>query len=111
MKIVGSRKLGQHVLEAILIRALWQLEVAESSEAVIKALGLTHRFIYKWKVRYREEGVEAFNAKSLSGRPSKLTGLKLPWIFKTVTKNNPLPLQSPHVFWTHEMIDGLVTKN
>jgi len=73
-------------LEAIRTRAVWQLEPGESSEAVIKALGMTHRIIYKWAVSYREELVEAFNAKLLSGRPSKLMELILLWIFKAVTK-------------------------
>lgn len=110
MKITDGRKLKHDVLEAIRIRAVKQVEGAESPEVVIKALGMTRGCIYKWIAKYREGGIEALKAKPLSGRPLKLTGPNLRWIFKTVTTKNPLQLQFPYALWTREMIKELIAR-
>jgi transposase len=111
MKITDGRKLKHDVLEAIRIRAVRQVETGESPEVVIKALGMTRGCIYKWIAKYREGGTEALKAKPLSGRPLKLTGPNLRWIFRTVTTKNPLQLQFPYALWTREMIKELIARN
>ncbi len=110
MKITDGRRLKHDVLEAIRIRAVRQVEVGESPEVVIKALGMTRGCIYKWIAKYREGGIEALKAKPLSGRPLKLTGPNLHWIFKTVTTKNPLQLQFPYALWTRDMVKELIAK-
>jgi len=110
MKITDGRKLRHDVLEAIRIRAVRQVEGGESPEAVIKALGMTRGCIYKWIAKYREGGAEALKAKPLSGRPLKLTGPNLRWIFKAVTTKNPLQLQFPYALWTREMVKELIAR-
>src|SRR3970040_2146591 len=102
MRETDGRKLKHDVLEAFRIRAVQRIEDGESPEIVIKALGRSRRTIYKWIALYREQGVDALKATPLSGRPLKLSGAKLRWIFKTVITKNPLrseehtsELQSP----------------
>jgi len=108
MKITDGRKLKHDVLEAIRIRAVRQVEAGESPEVVIKALGMTRGCIYKWIAKCREGGADALKAKPLSGRPLKLSGPNLRWIFKTVTTKNPLQLQFPYALWTREMVKELI---
>src|SRR5664279_6221554 len=103
MRETDGRKLRHDVLEAIRIRAVRRIEEGESPEVVIKALGMNRRTIYKWIARYRELGIEALKATPLAGRPLKLNGPKLRWIFKTVTTRNPLQLKFPFALWTREM--------
>ena len=110
MRITDGRKLKHDVLEAIRIRAVKQVEAGESPEVVIKALGMNRRCIYKWIAKYREGGVEALQAKPLAGRPLKLTGPNLRWIFRTVTTKNPLQLQFPFALWTREMVGELIQR-
>lgn len=110
MTITDGRKLKHDVLEAIRIRAVRQVEIGESPEVVIKALGMTRGCIYKWIAKYREGGTEALKAKPLSGRPLKLTGPNLRWIFRTVTTKNPLQLQFPYALWTREMVKELIAR-
>jgi len=110
MKKTDGRKLKHDVLEAIRKRAVQQVESGESPEIVIKALGMTRGCIYKWIARYREGGIEALKAKPLSGRPLKLTGQNLRWIFRTITTKNPLQLQFPYALWTREMIKELIER-
>lgn len=109
-KITDGRKLKHDVLEAIRIRAVRQVEAGESPEVVIKALGMTRGCIYKWIAKYREGGTEALKAKPLSGRPLKLMGPNLRWIFRTITTKNPLQLQFPYALWTREMVKELIAR-
>jgi transposase len=110
MRETDGRKLKHDVLEALRIRAVHRIEQGESPEVVIKALGMNRRTIYKWIALYRERGVEGLKATPLAGRPLKLSGGKLRWIFKTVTTKNPLQLKFPFALWTREMVKELIKR-
>jgi len=110
MRDTDGRKLKHDVLEAIRIRAVQRVEQGESPETVIKALGMNRRTIYKWIARYREGGAEALKATPLSGRPLRLNGPKLQWIYKTIVTKNPLQLRFPFALWTREMVKELIER-
>ena len=110
MRETDGRKLKHDVLEALRIRAVRRIEQGESPEMVIKVLGMNRRTIYKWIARYREGGIEALKATPLSGRPLKLSGAKLRWIFRTVVTKNPLQLRFPFALWTREMVKELIER-
>jgi len=110
MRETDGRKLKHDVLEALRIRSVQQIEYGESPEVVIRALGMNRRTIYKWRALYRERGIDGLRAAPLSGRPLKLNGAMLRWIFKTVTTKNPLQLKFPFALWTREMVRDLIEK-
>ena len=110
MRETDGRKLKHDVLEALRIRAVRRIEQGESPEIVIKALGMNRRTIYRWIALYREGGIEALKATPLAGRPLKLGGVKLRWVFKTVTTKNPLQLKFPFALWTREMVKELIER-
>jgi transposase len=110
MRETDGRKLKHDVLETLRIRAVRQIEHGESPEVVIKALGMNRRTIYKWIAVYRERGIGGLKAAPLSGRPLKLSGAMLRWIFRTVTTKNPLQLKFPFALWTREMVRDLIEK-
>jgi transposase len=110
MRETDGRKLKHDVLEALRIRAVRRIEQGESPEMVIKVLGMNRRTIYKWIAKYREGGIEALKATPLSGRPLKLSGAKLQWIFRTVVTKNPLQLRFPFALWTREMVKELIER-
>jgi transposase len=110
MRETDGRKLTHDVLEALRIRAIRRIEEGEGPEVVIKALGMNRRTIYKWIAIYREGGIESLKARTLSGRPLKLSGAKLRWIYNTVVTKNPLQLRFPFALWTREMVKELIER-
>ena len=103
-----GRALDHKTLEEIRIRAVQRVEAGESPEVVIAALGFSRTCIYNWIAKYREGGIEALRATPLSGRPSKLNGKQLRWIYKTVVGKNPLQLKFEFALWTCGMVRELI---
>ena len=103
-----ARKLDHKTLEAIRIRAVEQVQAGESPEVVIKVLGFSRSCIYEWLSRYRSGGWHALRAIPLNGRPRKITGPQMKWIYKTVTLKNPLQLKFEFALWTRGMIRVLI---
>ena len=108
MKESDGRKINRKALEAIRIRAVKRVEAGESPEVVIAALGFTRPRIYEWLAKYREGGIDALRAKPISGRPPKLEGKNLKWIYKTVVEKNPLQLRFEFSLWTRAMVRELI---
>jgi len=103
-----ARKLDHKTLEAIRIRAVEQVQAGESPEVVIKALGFSRSCIYTWLARYRSGGWHTLRAIPLNGRPPRITGPQMKWIYNTVTRKNPLQLKFEFALWTRGMIRILI---
>lgn len=108
MAINDARKLDHKTLEEIRIRAVQQVQAGQSPEEVIRALGFSRVCIYNWLARYRAGGWQGLKAQPLYGRPRKLTGERMRWIYDIVTMRNPLQFKFPFALWTREMIATLI---
>jgi len=105
-----ARKLDHATLEALRIRAVRSVQDGESPANVARTLRVTPRAMYRWLALYRRGGWNALNAKPLAGRPPKLSGGMLRWLYKTVTQKNPLQLRFQFALWTREMVADLIEK-
>lgn len=110
MRNNDARKLSHGTLEEMRRRAVISVQEGQSPELVGQALGLNRTTIYDWLARYRRGGWDALKAKPLTGRPPKLDGKKLRWIYKTVTQKNPMQLKFQFALWTREMVAALIRK-
>ena len=109
MKIDG-RKLSHAQLEAIRFQAVKAVQAGQPPTAVARALGLYPARVFVWLAAYRAGGWDALRARKASGRPKRLTGSQLRWIYNTVTSKNPLQLQFPFALWTRAMIGTLIRR-
>ena len=103
-----ARRLDHHTLEALRERAVRKVQEGESPEVVARVLGLSRSTVYGWLAQYRRGGWGALKAKSLFGRPPKLDGRSLSWIFDAVTQKNPLQMKFAFALWTREMVAKLI---
>ena len=103
-----ARRLDHHTLEALRERAVRKVQEGESPEVVARVLGLNRSTVYGWLAQYRRGGWGALKAKPLLGRPPKLDGRSLRWIFDAVTQKTPLQMKFAFALWTREMVAKLI---
>ena len=108
MRTNDARRLDHATLEAMRERAVRSIHDGESPEVVARIIGINRSTIYGWLAQYRRGGWSALKAKPLFGRPPKLDGKKLKWIYNTVTQKNPMQLKFAFALWTREMVGKLI---
>src|ERR1700688_4045750 len=101
-------QLDHATLEALRVRAVRSVQDGESPEDVARTLRVTPRAMYRWLARYRRGGWNALKAKPLAGRPAKLNGGMLKWLYTTITQKNPLQLRFQPALWTLDMAAELM---
>jgi transposase len=108
MRKNDARQLDHATLEAMRERAVRSIQDGESPEVVADVLGLNRSTVYGWLAQYRRGGWGALKAKPLFGRPPKLDGKKLKWIFSAVAHKNPLQFKFEFALWTRETVAKLI---
>ncbi|MFZ3048423.1 MAG: IS630 family transposase [Desulfatirhabdiaceae bacterium] len=108
MKTLDGRKLSPKTLEEIRIRAVQLVQGGESPEKVIKTLGFARASIYNWLARYRAGGLHSLKTGRRTGRPQKLSGSHLSWIYRVVVDKDPLQMKFSFALWTRAMVAVLI---
>jgi len=103
-----GRALDHTTLTELRKRGVAAVQAGESPESVAAALGVNVRTVYRWLAQYRQGGWGKLDAHKRGGRPPKLDGGALRWIYKTVVDKNPLQLNFPFALWTAAMIQTLI---
>jgi transposase len=108
MRKNDARKLDHKTLEEMRVRVVKRVQEGESPEVLAHVLGLNRSTVYGWLARYRRGGWNGLKAKPLAGRPPKLNGKMMRWVYDTVTRKNPLQLNFAFALWTREMVAKLI---
>jgi len=110
MEKLDGRKIGSEAMEQIRIRAVKRVQQGESPEKVIATLGFSRACIYNWLGRYRAGGWHALQSGKPSGRPKKLNGRQIAWLYKTIRDKDPIQLRFSFALWTRSMVTHLIHK-
>jgi transposase len=103
-----GRSLDHKTLTELRRRAVKSVQGGQSPEAVARALGINRATIYGWLALYRQGGWGNLDANKRGGRPPKLDGKMLKWVYDTVTMKDPSQLKFKFALWTAKMVGEVI---
>src|SRR6516225_6480268 len=105
-----ARALNHSTLTELRKRGVAAVQSGESPTQVAAALGVNLRTLYRWLAQYRRGGWGQLDARKRGGRPPKLDGRAIRWIYNTVVNKNPQQLNFPFALWTAAMVRTLIAE-
>lgn len=108
MRTNDARRLDHKTLTELRKRAVTSVQEGQSPERVAQALGIGRATMYGWLSRYRNGGWGSLDASKRGGRPPKLDGKAMQWIYTTVTRKNPLQMKFTFALWTAKMVGVVI---
>jgi transposase len=107
-KMMDGRKLKHEVLTELRKRAVARVQTGESPEVVVRAMGFSRACIYNWLAMYRAGGWDGLDARKRGGRPRKLNGRIIRWVYQVVVGSDPRQYKFPFALWTRKAIATLI---
>ena len=93
----------KEVVEAIVVRN-------EPVSLVARIYSIPRRTIFDWLARYRNGGWDALKEGSRRGRPRKLSGEDMQWVYDAVTMGSPLNQKFEFCLWTLNIIRSTIAR-
>jgi transposase len=87
----------KQVVEAIVLRG-------EYVETVARVHDVPVRTVFDWLARYRSGGWHALREGKRNGRPRKVNGWTMKWLYNAITLGDPRQHQMPFCLWTLDII-------
>jgi transposase len=112
MRDNDGRKLDHKTLEQVRIRVVRQVDSGARPEYVASVLGFARSTVFGWMARYREGPplVAWTKARTIPGRPQKLSVPQLRQIYTLIVGNDPRQLAFEFALWTREMVRELIRR-
>jgi transposase len=91
----------KEVVEAVVVRK-------ESIELVARIFNIPLRTVFDWLARYRQGGWHALIEGNRQGRPKKISGDDMKWLYDAITMGSPLNHKLPFCLWSLNTIRALL---
>jgi transposase len=103
-----ARAVDHKTLTELRKRAIAQVQAGGSPTTVARVLGVNPRTVFRWLSLYRHGGLGNLEASKRGGRPPKLDGPAMKWLYDTIASKNPLQLRFTFALWTSAMVVTLI---
>lgn len=100
-KLESRNQKRKEFVEAIVVRN-------ESVVVAARIFKIPLRTAFNWLALYRSGGWHALNEKSKQGRPKKVSGEDMRWLYDAITQGNPLNYKFEFCLWSLPVIRGLL---
>jgi len=104
IKIALREQKRRDVVEAIVVRQ-------EPAYLVREIYNIPERTIFNWLALYRSGGWDALKEGARKGRPSKLSGMDMRWIYLVVSQGTPDQHQFDFCLWTLNALRALIKRD
>lgn len=84
--------------------AVESLRRGEPAAVVARVMNIPLRTLFSWIARYRSGGYQALREGQRSGRPRKVNGELMRWLYQAITKGDPRQYQLPFCLWTLALV-------
>ena len=108
--MADARSLDHKTLEALRRRGVESVQKGEHPSDVARILGVKLQVVYKWLAMYRAGGWDALRAKTIPGRPRKVSAKAMKWLYETIVTKTPNQLQFDFALWTRDIVRSLVLR-
>lgn len=78
---------------------------------VARVFGVAARSIFDWLAWYRQGGWQALTEGRRSGRPRKVSGEVMRWLYRAITMGNPLQYKFEFCLWTLAIIRQMLRRD
>lgn len=91
--------------------AVKSVQRGEDPKLVARVMGIPMTTLYDWLARYRSGGWDGLREKARRGRPRKVTGSVLFWLYKAITGGDPRQYQFEFFLWNRRIIKSMLKKH
>jgi len=91
-------------------RAVDAVREGESPSVVARIMGIPVRSVFHWVARYRHGGYHALREGRRSGRPRKVSGEVMAWLYQAITLGDLRQYQFSFCLWTLGIVRQLLKK-
>ena len=99
-----ARTLSREALTDLRRRGVASVQNGQTPDEVAEALCVSRAAVFNWLAMYRSGGWDALEARKRGGRPRKLDGRQMAWVYRTVAENSPLQMRFAFALWTLDMV-------
>lgn len=90
--------------------AVSAVRAGEAATVVARVYKVPLRTLFSWLERYRHGGYDALREGQRSGRPRRVNGEVMRWLYNAITLGDPRQYQLPFCLWTLALVRQLLKR-